>query len=161
MLVKLSSILICRPSTFAQAAKLRRAAAAKEKELAKCRECLNEKKSSYDLYLRVLSVVKVLAYLVLSWSFWGIPVAAIPQQLVQPFGKMLSWGARDPASTHIMSATVGSKFRQHPVSHYDQILLVEAISYEDDTIFSRPYSSWNRCLRHHLMHPRITQAWTI
>ncbi|KAK1320051.1 hypothetical protein QJS10_CPA03g02424 [Acorus calamus] len=94
------------PSTFAQAAKLRRAAAAKEKELTKCRECLNEKKSSYDLYLRVLSVVKVLAYLVLSWSFWGIPVAAIPHQLVQPFGKMLSWGARDPASSHIMVGIV-------------------------------------------------------
>ena len=33
-------VIICRPSTFAQATKLRRTAAAKEKELAKCQSQL-------------------------------------------------------------------------------------------------------------------------
>ncbi|KAF5753102.1 hypothetical protein HS088_TW01G01021 [Tripterygium wilfordii] len=80
------------PSTFAQAAKLRRSAAAKEKELARYRELRSkEMKLSYDLYLKVLSTLKVVTYLVLICWFWREPVAAVSQQLVQPFGKVLSW----------------------------------------------------------------------
>lgn len=81
-----------QPSTFAQAAKLRRLAAAKEKELANYQESHKEEmKVSYDLYLRVLFISKVLTYLVLICWFWRVPVATISQQLVQPFGKVLSW----------------------------------------------------------------------
>ncbi|KAF5735886.1 tail-anchored protein insertion receptor WRB-like [Tripterygium wilfordii] len=80
------------PSTFAQAAKLRRLAAAKEKELARYQELRSkEMKLSYDLYLKVLSTLKVVTYLVLIFWFWRKPVAAVSQQLVQPFGKVLTW----------------------------------------------------------------------
>ncbi|KAJ6839015.1 uncharacterized protein M6B38_316080 [Iris pallida] len=80
------------PSTFAQAAKLRRTAAAKEKELMKKQgEQNKEKKMSFDMYAKALLVFKVCLYAGLTWRFWSIPVAAVPQQLLQPFGRVLSW----------------------------------------------------------------------
>ncbi|EEF40706.1 protein GET1 isoform X2 [Ricinus communis] len=83
-----------QPSTFAQAAKLRRLAAAKEKELANLQEMHNkEMKLSYDLYLKIIFLSKIVTYFVMICWFWRTPVAAISQQLVQPFGRMLSWGA--------------------------------------------------------------------
>ncbi|KAL5557400.1 hypothetical protein UlMin_039636 [Ulmus minor] len=83
---------LSQPSTFAQAAKLRRLAAAKEKELADYQEShKKEIKASSDLYLKALFISKVLTYLVLVCWFWRVPVATIEQQLVQPFGKVLSW----------------------------------------------------------------------
>ncbi|GAB2227249.1 hypothetical protein Droror1_Dr00009062 [Drosera rotundifolia] len=83
-----------QPSTFAQAAKLRRIAATKEKELAKIQEVqMKEKKSSYDPYMKAMMPIKILTYLVLAIWFWGCPVAAISKELVQPFGKVLSWKA--------------------------------------------------------------------
>ncbi|XP_020115082.1 tail-anchored protein insertion receptor WRB [Ananas comosus] len=91
------------PSTFAQAAKLRRLAAAKEKELAKKQEEDNkEKKWSYDLYSRTLMISKVLIYASLVWRYWGVPVAAVPQHLLQPLGRIFSWGARDSATGVVM-----------------------------------------------------------
>ncbi|KAA8547590.1 hypothetical protein F0562_004019 [Nyssa sinensis] len=48
-------------------------------------------KLSYDSYLKVLMISKVLTYFGLICSFWRVPVAAISEQLVQPFGTMLSW----------------------------------------------------------------------
>ncbi|XWS42232.1 hypothetical protein CRYUN_Cryun17cG0150400 [Craigia yunnanensis] len=61
-----------QPSTFAQAAKLRRSAAAKEKELANYQaQCSKEVKLSYDLYLKVLFILKViLCVMKLSRSFY-------------------------------------------------------------------------------------------
>ncbi|KAJ8764069.1 hypothetical protein K2173_004965 [Erythroxylum novogranatense] len=83
---------LTQPSTFAQAAKLRRSAAAKEKELTNCQESnKKEMKLSYDLYLRIVFFSKVLIYFGLICWFWRTPVAVISQQLVQPFGRMLSW----------------------------------------------------------------------
>ncbi|KAJ6802247.1 uncharacterized protein M6B38_324365 [Iris pallida] len=80
------------PSTFAQAAKLRRTAAAKEKELMKKQgEENKENKMSFDMYARALLVFKVCLYTGLTWRFWSDPVAAVPQQLLQPFGRVLSW----------------------------------------------------------------------
>ncbi|XP_018626656.1 protein GET1-like isoform X2 [Nicotiana tomentosiformis] len=85
-----------QPSTFAQAAKLRRMAAAKEQELVKNREKLRKvMKSSYDSHTKTLMILKllitqVLMYLLLIIWFWRIPVASIPKQLVQPFGNVLS-----------------------------------------------------------------------
>ncbi|XP_050226364.1 protein GET1 isoform X2 [Mercurialis annua] len=83
-----------QPSTFALAAKLRRLAAAKEKELANRQEMhMKEMKLSYDLYLRVTFGLKIVTYFLMICWFWRTPVAAISQQLVQPFGRLLSWGA--------------------------------------------------------------------
>lgn len=82
-----------QPSTFAQAAKLRRLAAAKEKELANRQEMRNKKmKLSYDLYLKMIFILKIITYFLLICWFWKTSVAAISHKLVQPFGKLLSWG---------------------------------------------------------------------
>ncbi|KAM6568247.1 hypothetical protein CsatB_016232 [Cannabis sativa] len=90
-LMKEASIL-SQPATFAQAAKLRRMAVAKEKELMKYQEShKNEQKVSCELYSKVFFFVKMLTYLVLVCWFWRVPVATISEQLVQPFGKVLSW----------------------------------------------------------------------
>ncbi|XP_062117857.1 protein GET1 isoform X2 [Humulus lupulus] len=79
---------LSQPSTFAQAAKLRRMAVAKEKELMNYQEShKNELKVSCELYLKVFFAVKVLTYLVLVCWFWRVPVATISEQLVQPFGR--------------------------------------------------------------------------
>ncbi|XP_039134472.1 guided entry of tail-anchored proteins factor 1 [Dioscorea cayenensis subsp. rotundata] len=91
------------PSTFAQAAKLRRMATAKEKELIKKQEERSKEQNfSYSLYNKILMGVKVPLYAGLCWRFWGIPIAAVPQHLLQPFGRILSWKAGDPASGFIM-----------------------------------------------------------
>ncbi|KAI5319872.1 hypothetical protein L3X38_039580 [Prunus dulcis] len=76
---------LSQPSTFAQAAKLRRMAAVKEKELA-----------------NFLFISKVLTYLVLIWWFWRVPIASISQELVQPFGKVLSWRAGGILNENVM-----------------------------------------------------------
>ncbi|RWR92946.1 tail-anchored protein insertion receptor WRB isoform X2 [Cinnamomum micranthum f. kanehirae] len=96
------------PSTFAQAAKLRRIAAAKEKELSKMQECQNnEQKGPYDLHLNGVLVLKVLTYLGLTWWFWGSPIAAVSEQLLQPFiGKMLSWKAGESRAGYAMVGIV-------------------------------------------------------
>ncbi|XP_042040974.1 protein GET1-like [Salvia hispanica] len=85
---------LSQPSTFAQAAKLRRTAAAKEKELAKYLE-MQEKdmKLSVTSYGKHLMISKVFTYFVLILWFWKIPVATISDQLVHPFGRLLSWRA--------------------------------------------------------------------
>ncbi|XP_055805804.1 protein GET1-like [Solanum dulcamara] len=94
---------LSQPSTFAQAAKLRRLATAKEKELAKNQEIHNkEAKLSHDSYTKGLTVLQVLTYFLLIIWFWRIPVAAISKQLVQPFGKMLSWRGGGPANENVM-----------------------------------------------------------
>ncbi|XP_044469401.1 protein GET1-like isoform X2 [Mangifera indica] len=83
---------LSQPSTFAQATKLRRLAAAKEKELANYQELQGkEMKLSYDLCAKALLVSKVFIYFVLVCWFWRTPVAVVSQQLMQPFGRFLSW----------------------------------------------------------------------
>ncbi|XVF59894.1 hypothetical protein PTKIN_Ptkin07bG0312500 [Pterospermum kingtungense] len=92
-----------QPSTFAQAAKLRRSAAAKEKELANYQEQRsNEVKLSYDLYLKVLFILKVITHVVLVFWFWRSPIASVSQQLVQPFGKVLSWKTGGSINNDVM-----------------------------------------------------------
>ncbi|THG04155.1 hypothetical protein TEA_015496 [Camellia sinensis var. sinensis] len=77
-----------QPSTFAQAAKLKRMALAKEKDLAKIQELhKKEMKLSYDAYLKGLTILKIFTYFSLICWFWRIPVAAISKQLVEPFGR--------------------------------------------------------------------------
>lgn len=92
-----------QPSTFAQAAKLKRLATAKEKELANYQESHSKEiHMSYDLYLKVLRILKVVIYFVLICWFWRAPVAAISQQLVQPFGKFLSWWTGGQSKNNVM-----------------------------------------------------------
>ncbi|KAM3283781.1 hypothetical protein P3S67_022579 [Capsicum chacoense] len=102
-LLKEANAMHSEPSTFAQAAKIRRTAAAKEHELAKNHEKLmKELKSSYDTHSKALMVIKILTYFLLIIWFWSIPVASIPKQLFQPFGKILSWRAGGPANENVM-----------------------------------------------------------
>ncbi|CAI9096940.1 OLC1v1033204C1 [Oldenlandia corymbosa var. corymbosa] len=92
-----------QPSTFAQAAKLKRMAAAKEKELAKVQDLRgNEIKLSYNSYTKTLMIVKILTYSMLIIWFWRFPVAAINERLVQPFGKILSWRAGVSLNDNVM-----------------------------------------------------------
>lgn len=79
------------PSTFAQAAKLRRAAAAKEKELLQIRQKLSvEKGLSSQLHLMAPKILKACIYLGFAWWFWGVPIAVVSTQLLQPLGSALS-----------------------------------------------------------------------
>ncbi|KAK7309409.1 hypothetical protein RJT34_06113 [Clitoria ternatea] len=75
--------LMSQPSTFAQAAKLKRLAAAKEKELSKYQNVHNKDNVQYS---KALLVLKYITYGVLLIWFWRVPVASISPQLVQPFG---------------------------------------------------------------------------
>ncbi|GAB4848385.1 hypothetical protein Ancab_003080 [Ancistrocladus abbreviatus] len=94
---------LSQPSTFAQAAKLRRKAAAKEKELARNQELqTREVNSSYGIYMKAMLPLKMLTYLVLTIWFWGSPVSAISKELVQPFGKVLSWKAGVTSEDKVM-----------------------------------------------------------
>ncbi|CAN6541412.1 unnamed protein product [Malus baccata var. baccata] len=95
-ILKVASSL-SQPSTFAQAAKLRRIAPLRRKNLqtAFLRHMYisiyyqelhgKEIKLSYDLYLRIL-----------------VPVASVSRQLVQPFGKMISWRAGGVVNENVM-----------------------------------------------------------
>ncbi|KAI3712782.1 hypothetical protein L1987_71347 [Smallanthus sonchifolius] len=83
---------LSEPSTFAQSAKLRRMAATKERELAKSQESANKEiKTSVVLFEKILMISKILTYLIFIVCFWWVPVAAISKELVQPFGRFLSW----------------------------------------------------------------------
>ncbi|XP_042483474.1 protein GET1 [Macadamia integrifolia] len=95
---------LSQPSTFAQAAKLRRMATAKEKELQKSQEMQNKKIFSHDKYLKAVTALKGITYLALLFWFWGVPLATLSPQLLQPMGKQLSWSAGRPVNG---SAVVG------------------------------------------------------
>ncbi|CAL5044032.1 unnamed protein product [Urochloa decumbens] len=87
------------PSTFAQAAKLKRLAAAKEKELAKMQDLnIKGKQSLYEQYGKVLLITKVLIYGALILWFWSSPVTTVPKHLLQPFGRLFSWRGVDAAT---------------------------------------------------------------
>ncbi|XP_031269318.1 uncharacterized protein LOC116127797 [Pistacia vera] len=110
---------LTQPSTFAQAAKLRRLAAAKEKELANYQELQGkEMKLSYDLYLKVLLISKVLIYFVLVCLFWRTPVAAVSRQLVQPFGKFLSWRTGGVSNNNVLVGIIPWLILSTRVSKY-------------------------------------------
>ncbi|WVZ82131.1 hypothetical protein U9M48_029429 [Paspalum notatum var. saurae] len=91
------------PSTFAQAAKLKRMAAAKEKELAKVQELnIRGKQSLYDQYGKVLLITKVIIYGVLILWFWSTPVTTVPKHILQPFGRMFSWRGVDATTGRVV-----------------------------------------------------------
>ncbi|KAL2920762.1 Tail-anchored protein insertion receptor WRB [Bienertia sinuspersici] len=92
---------LTQPSTFAQAAKLRRTAAAKEKELTKYQEQqMLLRKSAYDPYMKY--VTPALTCLLLVVWFWNYPVAAISKELVQPLGYMLSFKSGGSSEAKVM-----------------------------------------------------------
>ncbi|CAN6218630.1 unnamed protein product [Urochloa humidicola] len=114
------------PSTFAQAAKLKRLAATKEKELAKIQEQnTKEMQSLYDKYRKFMLVAKVLIYGVLILWFWSTPVTTVPRHLLQPFGKMFSWRGVDSATGHIVVGILPWMFLTSRVSK----LLCEKFSF--------------------------------
>ncbi|EPS66967.1 hypothetical protein M569_07809, partial [Genlisea aurea] len=85
---------LSQPSTFAQAAKLRRLAATKEKELARNQELHGKDiKRSLGPFEKLFLISKVVIYIALILWFWHVPVTTISKQLVKPFGKLLSWRA--------------------------------------------------------------------
>ncbi|XP_074266363.1 protein GET1-like [Silene latifolia] len=50
-----------------------------------------QRKASYDPFMKYVTPVKALAYLLLAFWFWKSPIAAISKEVVQPFGNVLSW----------------------------------------------------------------------
>ncbi|KAJ3692878.1 hypothetical protein LUZ60_011973 [Juncus effusus] len=88
------------PSTFAQAAMLRRKANTKEKELNKMQE-ENEKvkRSFHEQYTGLIKASKVVIYGALICWFWSSPVASVPKNLLQPFGWLFSFRAGRNAAT--------------------------------------------------------------
>ncbi|ESQ55801.1 hypothetical protein EUTSA_v10026376mg [Eutrema salsugineum] len=110
---------LSQPATFAQAAKLRRSAATKEKELAQYLEQHNkESKLSYDRYGKILLASKVVVYLILVFWFWRTPIAIIAKQLVQPFGNLLSWGTGGRLTGHVMVGIIPWLILSTRVSKY-------------------------------------------
>ncbi|KAJ9564666.1 hypothetical protein OSB04_000632 [Centaurea solstitialis] len=98
---------LSEPSTFAHSAKLKRMAAAKERELAKSQESAGKEiKTSFALYEKILMISKVVIYLTLIVWFWRIPVAAVSKELVQPFGRFLSWRTGGSFNDSIMVGVI-------------------------------------------------------
>lgn len=87
--------LLSTPSTFAQAAKLRRLAAAKEKELSKITE---RSSNDRDWFFVTLFAAKGFLFLCLTWWFWGAPIVQVPLELMKPFVRVLSWTSVDPST---------------------------------------------------------------
>ncbi|KAJ0542651.1 hypothetical protein HanHA89_Chr09g0342081 [Helianthus annuus] len=108
---------LSQPSTFAQAAKLRRAAAAKEKELAKNTDHGDEnviwviRKNPYDFK-------GIVVFTVLTLWLWRVPVAAISKELVQPFGWFLSWTATSSVNDNVMIGIVPWLILSNKVGRY-------------------------------------------
>ncbi|CAN6680596.1 unnamed protein product [Malus baccata var. baccata] len=94
---------LSQPSTFAQAAKLRRIAASKEKELAYSRPHL------------------VLTYVVLVCWFWRVPVASISQQLAQPFGNAFLYRIYCPSPLFFLEDDIMEGWRSRNNSLVDII----------------------------------------
>ncbi|KAJ8446918.1 hypothetical protein Cgig2_013219 [Carnegiea gigantea] len=100
---------LTQPSTFAQAAKLRRMAAAKEKKLAKYQKRqMMERKSSYDPYMKYVTPVKALTYLVLGVWVWKSSMASVPRELVQPIGGILSFRSSARSKDKVMVHVYGN-----------------------------------------------------
>eukprot|EP00249_Psilotum_nudum_P008981 c21635_g1_i1 orf=401-925(-) len=86
------------PSTFSKAAKLRRAAAVKEKELAQFRKNSAEQRHWSKLLWFLQPLLKCIFYISLGCWFWGVPVAHIPSNLLRPLGDLLSWRSENGTS---------------------------------------------------------------
>uniref|UniRef100_A0ACD5ZU68 Uncharacterized protein n=1 Tax=Avena sativa TaxID=4498 RepID=A0ACD5ZU68_AVESA len=109
--------LLSTPSTFAQCAKLKRLAVAKEKELSKLQQSDTQgKQSLHEKYGKVLLGTKVLTYGLLVLWFWSAPVTTVPNHLVQPFGRIFSWRGVDAATGRVMVGIIPWLFLTSRVS---------------------------------------------
>ncbi|KAI5063823.1 hypothetical protein GOP47_0020493 [Adiantum capillus-veneris] len=86
------SSLISRPSTFAKAAKLKRIAVAKERELVQLRHS-HGKEQDWPFLWHILNpnVLQVLVYAILVYRYWGSPLLTIPSQSIYPLDSTISW----------------------------------------------------------------------
>eukprot|EP00271_Cylindrocystis_brebissonii_P006756 TRINITY_DN19550_c0_g1_i1.p1 TRINITY_DN19550_c0_g1~~TRINITY_DN19550_c0_g1_i1.p1 ORF type:complete len:194 (-),score=38.27 TRINITY_DN19550_c0_g1_i1:673-1254(-) len=80
------------PDTFAQAAKMQRAAAAKEKEVQKLRE-ERARGQIGAIFFRFVGplLLQSLAYSFLVWHLWRQPMVLLPPGLLSPLGRVLSF----------------------------------------------------------------------
>lgn len=80
------------PSTFAKAAKLKRIAVAKERELIQLRKN-HGKEQDWPFLWEVIkpNALQILMYFVLAYWHWGFPVLAVPSQSIYPFDGTISW----------------------------------------------------------------------
>ncbi|CAM0913244.1 unnamed protein product [Alopecurus aequalis] len=109
--------LLSTPSTFAQSAKLKRLAAAKEKELSKLQQLeITGQQSLHGKYGKVVLATKVLIYGLLVLWFWSAPVTTVPKHLLQPFGRMFSWRGVDAATGRVVVGIVPWLFLTSRVS---------------------------------------------
>ncbi|KAG6542550.1 hypothetical protein Mapa_016021 [Marchantia paleacea] len=82
---------LATPATFAKSAKLKRSAAAKEKELALLRQNLALQKGWWlSLYSTAPNALKVVVYIILAQWFWHTSVATIPVSFLQPYELLVS-----------------------------------------------------------------------
>ncbi|BBN04188.1 tail-anchored protein insertion receptor [Marchantia polymorpha subsp. ruderalis] len=76
---------LATPATFSKSAKLKRSAAAKEKELALLRQNLALQKGWWlSLYSTAPNALEVVVYMILAQWFWHTSVATIPASFLQP-----------------------------------------------------------------------------
>ncbi|KAI5064448.1 hypothetical protein GOP47_0021118 [Adiantum capillus-veneris] len=80
------------PSTFAKAAKLKRIAVAKERELVQLRHS-HGKEQDWPFLWHILNpnVLQVLVYAILVYRYWGSPLLTIPSQSIYPLDSTISW----------------------------------------------------------------------
>jgi hypothetical protein len=90
------------PSTFAKSAKLRRAAALKEKQLSELRQSVSHKPwSQLTLHATLPRLLNGVVYLGLVGWYFHRPVASVPASLLQPFDRMLSLKGTDPSVVEV------------------------------------------------------------
>ncbi|XP_071694822.1 protein GET1-like [Rutidosis leptorrhynchoides] len=98
---------LSEPSTFAQSAKLKRMAAAKGRELSTSQNTARKDvRPLVNLLEKLLLIGKVLMYVLLIVWFWRIPVAAISKELVEPFGRFLSWKTEGSINNDVMVGVI-------------------------------------------------------
>ncbi|KAL3683833.1 hypothetical protein R1sor_001855 [Riccia sorocarpa] len=79
------------PSTFSKAAKLKRQATLKEKELAALRQDISGQTNWwFTLYSAAPKALKFTVYIILAQWFWRTSVATVPISFVQPFEFLVS-----------------------------------------------------------------------
>ncbi|CAM6122499.1 unnamed protein product [Calypogeia fissa] len=84
------------PATFSKSAKLKRQAAAKEKELSQLRQELSLRKGWNVPSSTILAqALKAAVYILLVLWFWRTPVATVPVALLKPSDYFLKIGKKD------------------------------------------------------------------
>ncbi|KAH7388520.1 hypothetical protein KP509_16G079600 [Ceratopteris richardii] len=78
------------PTTFARAAKLKRVAAAKERELLQLRQTDGKKQNQLFFYfVSAPNLLQVSVYLILAYWYWGDILSSLPVRTVYPLGNTI------------------------------------------------------------------------